>query len=157
MTRNMGDTVGWLHMRARRFMNAALMLAAPMLVICAIFGILGYVQFGSVTAWFTKLQGKSLEFESLVAYLAEGDRDGTSEVTFAARNILGDSVALLGAETSCGCVAAHDKFPFTLAPKECVRLKFIVDRSRIGEAGATIRLFTNSKHSVPILKILVEG
>lgn len=128
-------------------------LILPLLVVVALFVLAGLVQYDSWSAWFTKLQGFEVEFDSLSKVASADDHSEVVKVEFRARNVSSDAIKLMGAETSCSCVSSQGNFPVELLPSESVELTFNVHLEKVRDAGAEVRIVSNGNSPVQTLRI----
>lgn len=109
----------------------------------------------AVSAWLVNRDAKLSISPSvvLVPVAFEGER-ATREVNVSVRNTSPESVDVVGAKSSCGCLTSASQFPIQIAPGGEVRIKFSIEVIRgraVGSELARAAFFLNDSSQRPIV------
>jgi hypothetical protein len=138
---------------AVRFLATTLGLA---LLIATILFSAGAARYGSFNNCLAAMRGEALVVVPAVVDLGSVSEQTSKVATFQVRNLTGKSISILGASTSCGCVATGD-FPVGLGPYETKELALQVSpgRPRDGSRFSDSVAYYTSASSAPFTVLIV--
>ena len=117
----------------------------------------GYWEFGSLANTLAYLNGERLLVDPGALSLGTGRRGEERVVHFAIRNRTGKEVEILGAKSTCGCMAMAEEFPFSIANGNQRELTIHIGLTGKDSAFEKEIDFYTDDEAKPVIAVVVRG